>query len=161
MIRCEVWQAVSEESGEPESKPPASESVGFAQTVVWMLKVQAVMAVAAAVAGAVFFGKTVALAVLAGGAIGIVLTAISALRTGAVSASGDPVAIAAAFYRGMLMKMALAVVMFVIVAAMFAEWFVPVIAGYVVTLVAYWIALLRIGRPGGRQSGSGSALNDE
>ncbi|MEX0914468.1 MAG: ATP synthase subunit I, partial [Wenzhouxiangellaceae bacterium] len=98
---------------------------------------------------------------LAGGGIGIVLTAISALRTGAVSASGDPVAIAAAFYRGMLLKMALAVVLFVVVAALFSEWFLPVIAGYVVTLVAYWIALLRIGRHVGRDAGSGGALNDE
>ena len=67
---------------------------------------------------------------------------------------------AVAFYRGMLLKMALAVVIFVVVAAYFAEWFLPVIAGYVVTLVAYWIALLRIGRPGGRDENSGGALND-
>ena len=71
--------------------------------------------------------------------------------------SKQSAAMAAAFYRGMLLKMALAVVMFVVVAAMFAEWFLPVIAGYVVTLVAYWIALLRIGR----QADSGGALNDE
>lgn len=152
---------VSNDSGKPETSQSVHDSAGFARTVVWLLRTQAMMAVAAAIVAGIVAGKGWALAVLSGGGIGIVLTAISALRTGAVSASGDPAAMAAAFYRGMLMKMALAVVMFVIVAALFAEWFLPVIAGYVVTLVAYWIALLRIGRQVGRQADSGSALNDE
>ncbi|MDT8410669.1 MAG: ATP synthase subunit I [Wenzhouxiangellaceae bacterium] len=149
------------DSGKPENGQPAHDAAGFARTVVWLLRTQAVMVVAAAIVAGIFAGKGWALAVLSGGGIGIVLTAVSALRTGAVSASGDPAAMAAAFYRGMLMKMALAVVMFVIVAAMFAAWFLPVIAGYVVTLVAYWIALLRIGRQVGRQADSHRALNDE
>lgn len=152
---------VSNDSGKPENGQTVHDSAGFARTVVWLLRTQAMMAVAAAIVAGIVAGKGWALAVLSGGGIGIVLTAISALRTGAVSASGDPAAMAAAFYRGMLMKMALAVVMFVVVAALFAEWFLPVIAGYVVTLVAYWIALLRIGRQVGRQADSGSALNDE
>lgn len=149
---------MSNDSGKPENSQPAHDTAGFARTVVWLLRTQAVMAVAAAIVAGIFAGKGWALAVLSGGGIGIVLTAISALRTGA--ASGDPAAMAAAFYRGMLMKMALAVVMFVVVAATFAEWFLPVIAGYVVTLVAYWIALLRIGRQAGRRADSQRALND-
>lgn len=152
---------MSNDSGTPEDSQTVHDAAGFARTVVWLLRTQAVMAVAAAVVAGILAGTGWALAVLSGGGIGIVLTAISALRTGAVSASGDPAAMAAAFYRGMLMKMALAVVMFVIVAALFAEWFVPVIAGYVVTLVAYWIALLRIGRQDKRQADPGSALNDD
>lgn len=151
----------SDNSAKPENGRTLADASGFARTVVWLLRTQAVMAVAVAIVAGIFAGTGWALAVLAGGGIGIVLTAVSALRTGAVSASGDPAAMAAAFYRGMLMKMALAVVMFVVVAALFAEWFVPVIAGYVVTLVAYWIALLRIGRHVGRQADSSSALNDE
>lgn len=152
---------MSNDSGKPENRQTASDSSGFARTVVWLLRTQAMLAAAVAVVAVLVAGAASALALLAGGGIGIVLTAISALRTGAVSASGDPAAMAAAFYRGMLMKMALAVVMFVIVAALFAEWFLPVIAGYVVTLVAYWIALLRIVRQVGRQADSQRALNDE
>lgn len=151
---------VPNDSGKPENRQTAVDHSGFARTVVWLLRTQAVMAVAAAIVGGIFAGQGWALAVLSGGGIGIVLTAISALRTGAVSASGDPAAMAAAFYRGMLLKMALAVVLFVIVAALFSKWFLPVIAGYVVTLVAYWIALLRIGRHVGRQANSHQALND-
>jgi len=152
---------MSNDAGRPDNSHVVDESGGFARAVVWLLRTQAVLAVAAALVGGSFTGTGQALAVLAGGGIGIVLTAVSALRTGAVSAAGDPVAIATAFYRGMLLKMALAVVMFVVVAVLFAEWFLPVIAGYVVTLVAYWIALLRIGRQTGRHADSGSALNDE
>ena len=151
---------MSSNSGKPENSQTVHDSVGFAQTVVWLLRTQALMAVVAAIVAGIFVGTGSALAALAGAGIGIVLTAISALRMGAVSASGDPLAMAAAFYRGMLLKMALAVVIFVVVAAYFAEWFLPVIGGYVVTLVAYWIALLRIGRPGGRDENSGGALND-
>ncbi|MBS3744270.1 MAG: ATP synthase subunit I [Wenzhouxiangellaceae bacterium] len=156
---------MSTDSGKPQKSQPALDAAGFARAVVWLLRTQAVMAVAAAIVSGLLAGAgqsmAVALAVLAGGGIGIVLTALSALRAGAASASGDPEAVATAFYRGMFLKMALAVVMFVIVAALFAKWFLPVMAGYVVTLVAYWIALLRVGRQVGRQHDPGSALNDE
>lgn len=156
---------MSTDSGKPQKSQPALDAAGFARAVVWLLRTQAVMAVAAAIVSGLLAeagqSMAAALAVLAGGGIGIVLTALSALRAGAASASGDPEAVATAFYRGMFLKMALAVVMFVIVAALFAKWFLPVMAGYVVTLVAYWIALLRVGRQVGRQHDPGSALNDE
>lgn len=148
---------MSTDSGKPENRQSATGQTGFARTIVWLLRTQAVLAVVAGIIAGLVAGPAPALALLAGGGIGIVLTAISALRTGAVSAAGDPVAMAAAFYRGMLLKLALAAVLFVIVAALFAAWFVPVLAGYAVTLVAYWIALLRIGR----QTDSHGALNDE
>jgi len=151
---------VTDNSAKPESSRASHDSAGFARTVVWLLRTQAMLAVAAGIIAGVLAGTGSGLAVLAGSGIGIVLTAISALRAGAVSAS-EPAAVTSAFYRGMFLKMALAVVMFVIVAALFAEWFVPVIAGYVVTLVAYWFALLRIGRQVRRQAGSGSALNND
>ena len=123
---------------------------------VWLLRTQALLAVAAAVVAGIAAEPAWGLAALAGAAIGIVLTAVSSLRAGAVSTKADPATVAAAFYRGMVLKMALAVVMFVIVAALFAKWFVPVLIGYGVTVVAYWVALLRIGRGSG-----GKALNEE
>ncbi|MGK7297433.1 MAG: ATP synthase subunit I [Candidatus Wenzhouxiangella sp. M2_3B_020] len=146
---------MSTESAKPERSPKGDPSE-FARMAVWLLRTQALLAVAAAIVTGLAAGVAWSLAVLAGAAIGIVLTAVSALRTGAVSAEAGPAAMAAAFYRGMMLKMALAVVMFVIVAALFAEWFVPVLIGYGVTLVAYWVALLKIGRGSG-----GNALNDE
>jgi len=113
---------------------------------VWLLRLQALLGVAAATVAVFAVHVSWALALLAGSGIGIVLTAVSALRSALLPERAGAATMAAAFYRGMMLKMALAVVMFVIVAALFAEWFVPVLIGYGVTLVAYWVALLRIGR---------------
>lgn len=124
---------------------------------VWLLRTQAVLVVLGAVVGVIVAGVANGLALLAGGGIGIVLTAVSALRAGSVSGSAGPARIAAAFYRGMMLKMVFAVVLFVVVATMFADWFLPILIGYVVTLVAFWIALLRLGQ----RAGSGNALNNE
>ncbi|MDT8450137.1 MAG: ATP synthase subunit I [Wenzhouxiangellaceae bacterium] len=151
---------MSTDSGKPQqcqsadrtAGRPAGDSGGFAQMAVWLLRTQAVLVVVAAVAAVILFGPGRGLALIAGGGIGIVLTAVAALRAGAVPADAGPAAMTSAFYRGMMLKLALAVLLFVGVAVMFAEWFLPVLSGYVVTLVAYWVALLRIGT--GKDSGS-------
>ncbi|GAB4168498.1 MAG: hypothetical protein Kow0020_01860 [Wenzhouxiangellaceae bacterium] len=113
----------------------------FARQVVALLRVQALLVAVAALTTAVVVGSGSALAVMAGGGFGIGLTGLAALRVGA--AAPEPGAIVAAFYRAMAMKLLLAGAGFVVVAAWFAEWFVPVLAGYVATLPAYWLALLR------------------
>lgn len=118
----------------------------FARTVVWLLRAQAMLSVLGSIIYGLLAGVPMALAVLAGGGIGIVLTAVSALRAGAATAGAEPAQMAVAFYRAMALKLVLAVVMFVIVANWFAGYFMPVMTGYVATLVAYWIALLRLGR---------------
>lgn len=150
-------RVVSNEAGEPEKQPPASDPAEFARTAVWLLRTQALLVVIGAIVGVVVADVGTALALLAGGGIGIVLTAVSALRAGSVAGSAAPARIAAAFYRGMMLKMVFAVVLFVLVATMYADWFLPILIGYVATLVAFWIALLRLGR----QAGSGNALNNE
>ncbi len=137
-------QAVSQASDSPEQRPPESDPAAFVRMVVWLLRTQAVLAVAVAVPAAFLGGASTALAVIAGGGVGIVLTAVAALRVGAAPA--NVAAMTAAFYRGMATRLALAVVLFVVVAVWFAQWFMPVLAGYVATLVAYWVALIRVGR---------------
>lgn len=122
------------------------DGAGFARTVVWLLRLQAILTVVVAVALAVFYGRDSALAGMAGGGIGLVLTALAALRAGTAAASGEPARMVAAFYRAMAMKLVVAVVLFTVVARWFAPWFGPVLIGYVATLVAYWVALLRMGR---------------
>ncbi len=123
-----------------------SDGAEFARTVVWLLRLQAVLAVFVAVALALIAGRDSALAGMAGGGIGLVLTALAALRAGTAAASGEPARMVAAFYRAMAMKLVVAVVLFTIVARWFAPWFGPVLIGYGATLVAYWVALLRMGR---------------
>jgi F0F1-type ATP synthase assembly protein I len=165
-IRCEPLvfnapqgriEAVSTESANSDAGRPEPESARFARMAVWLLRLQGLLGVVAAVVGALFGGAGAALAVLAGSGIGIILTAVSALRSAVLPPDADAARVVAAFHRGMILKMALAVVLFVIVAALFSEWFLPVVAGYAVTLAAYWVALVRVGRDGG----DNAAADDE
>ncbi|AKS40530.1 ATP synthase subunit I [Wenzhouxiangella marina] len=115
----------------------------FAKTIAWLLRVQALLSGAAAILFALIGGLEQSLAALIGGAIGIVLTAVTALRVG-LSLGQDAKAMIAAFYRAMAFKLALAVILFVIVAKWFAGYFGPVLVGYVATVVAYWLAMGRL-----------------
>lgn len=115
----------------------------FAKTIVWLLRVQALLAGVSALIFALAGGLEQSLAALAGGAIGIVLTALTALRIG-TSLGRDPRAMMATFYRAMMFKLVMAVVLFVIVAKWFAGYFGPVLTGYIATVVAYWLAMWRV-----------------
>jgi len=150
-------EAVSTDSAKTGVRPAEDDSAHFARTTVWLLRLQALLGVTAAVAGGLVGGVDAALAVLAGAGVGIVLTAASALRTAMLPPDADAAAMVSAFRRGMMLKLVLAVVFFFIVAAVFSQWFVPVLAGYGVTLVAYWVALVRVGRNDGQKR----ALDDE
>jgi ATP synthase protein I len=125
------------------SSDKASSEALFAKTIVWLLRVQAVLAGVAGLVFAALGGLEQALAALVGGAIGIVLTAVTALRIG-LSLGRDPRVMIAAFYRAMAFKLVLAVILFVIVAKWFAGYFGPVLTGYIATLVAYWLAMWRV-----------------
>ena len=114
----------------------------FAQTIVWLLRIQAVLAGLAGLAWFVLADQQHALAALAGGGIGILLSALVALRM-AMTVGAEHQQIVRGFYRAMMLKMALAVFLFVVVARWFAPWFGPVLTGYCATLVAYWWALWR------------------
>lgn len=114
--------------------------------MAWLLRLQATASVLVAFAWALGSGVEPSLAALAGGAIGFVLTAVSALRAGLAASDGRPEVMVTAFYRGMALKLVLAVVLFVIVARWHASLFVPVLTGYMATVLAYWFALLRLGR---------------
>mgnify|MGYP001036697998 CR=1 FL=1 len=125
------------------SSEQAGPEAFFAKTIVWLLRAQALLAAAAGLIFAVFGGLEQSLAALAGGAIGIVLTAITALRIG-TSLGRDVKIMMVAFYRAMAFKLVMAVILFVIVAKWFAGYFGPVLIGYIATLVAYWLAMWRI-----------------
>ena len=115
----------------------------FAKTIVWLLRAQAILSGAVAIIFAVIDGREQAIAALAGGGIGLLLTAVTALRIG-MSLGGDLKVMIASFYRAMAFKLVLAVILFVIVAKWFSGYFGPVITGYVATIVAYWLAMGRI-----------------
>jgi F0F1-type ATP synthase assembly protein I len=132
------------ESGQPEHSNNDDAQAGFARMAVWLLRVQASLVVVGSLVAAVVWRFDAGLGLLAGGGIGILLTAIAALRVGMIPASAGAASMTAAFYRAMAMKLFVAVVLFVIVAKWFSGYFGPVLMGYVVTLVAYWLALWRL-----------------
>lgn len=119
----------------------------FAHTVAWLLRWQAILSVIGAVVYGLIAGGEMGLAVLVGGGIGLLLTAVTGLRIG-LSLGGDPKAMIAAFYKAMAFKLVLAVILFVIVAKWFAGYFLPVMIGYMATIVAYWLAMWRLASTG-------------
>lgn len=128
--------------------------VYFAKTIAWLLRAQALLAGLVAVAFAL--GKSVepAIAALVGGAIGLLLTGVTALRVG-LSLGSEPHVMMGAFYRAMALKLVLAVVLFVVVAKWFAGYFGPVMCGYAATLVAYWLAMWRMSQMPAKSDQSG------
>ncbi len=115
----------------------------FAKTVAWLLRIQAILAGLAGLAFAMVGGFEQALAALIGGAIGVFLTVVTALRIG-LSTGQPPRALVASFYRAMALKFVLAVVLFVAVAVWFSGYFLPIVTGYAATAVAYWLAMQRM-----------------
>lgn len=122
--------------------PPGNEAA-FARAIAWLMRSQAVLAVVTALAFAVLGGLQPALAALIGGGMGLFLTALIGLRV-ALAEGATPQRMVRTFYRAMALKFVLAVVLFVIVAKWFAGYFVPVVTGYAISLVAYWLAMRKI-----------------
>lgn len=96
--------------------------------------------------GVVFFligGVPAALAALGGGAAGLFLTALSGLRIALSQGSGSR-RMVRTFYRIMALKFALTMLLFIAVAMWLPTFFGPVISGYMVTVIAYWLAMRKV-----------------
>ncbi len=115
----------------------------FAKTIAWLMRIQALMTALCGLGFAMVGGLGSALAALAGGAVGVFLTVVTAVRIG-LALGQEPRVMVRAFYGAMALKFALAVMLFVIVAIWFAGYFVPVLSGYAVTAVAYWLAMRKL-----------------
>src|SRR5690625_2550276 len=113
--------------------------------MLWMIRLQAVLALLGAFGWALSNNAQLSLAALAGGATGMALTAVRVLRV-CVTRDDRLEVMLAGLYRGMALKMVLALIVFVIVARWYPARFVAVMTGYAATLLAYWIALWRLAR---------------
>lgn len=118
----------------------AAADVVFARTIAWLMRVQAVLVVAVGLVFMLIGGMHSALAALVGGAAGLMLTALTGLRVALSQGSGSRQMVRT-FYRAMALKFVLTMVLFIVVAIWFAAYFGPVVSGYMVTLVAYWLAM--------------------
>lgn len=117
-----------------------SSDEALARLIAWLLRSQALLAVVVAVLFGFIGGLDMAIAALSGGAFSLLLTAVAGLRV-ALSQGSDAKAMVRTFYRAMALKFALAAILFIVVAKWFAGYFVPVVIGYMVTFMAYWLAM--------------------
>lgn len=95
-----------------------------------------------------------AVGVALGGGIGVLLTAVFALRSFALPVGATAQQMVSALYRAAALKMLIAVILFVLVARFATDLFGPVMAGYMATFVAQWIVGIR-GTQTKRPSGQG------
>jgi ATP synthase protein I len=123
----------------------------LAKTIAWLMRSQALLTVGTALAFGLLMGWSMAFAAMAGGSIGLLLTAVTGLRV-ALSIGNDAKSMVRVFYRAMALKFVLAVILFLIVAKWFAGYFIPVVAGYCATLVANWLAMRKLGTLSGTKS---------
>ena len=110
---------------------------------------QVAIAGVVALACAVAIGLAAGFAAAVGGAIGAVASLVQVVSGFRRSTEGDAQAIARGFYRGEALKIGVTVLLFV--AVLRGRHFAPgpMLAGYVATFVAYWVALARYARAPG------------
>jgi ATP synthase protein I len=109
---------------------------------------QAAIAAAVAVVCAASIDLQAGFAAAIGGGIGTAASLVQVASGFRRSTAGDARAIARGFYRGEALKIAVTVMLFVL--ALRGRHFAPgpMLAGYVATFVAYWVALARTLRAG-------------
>lgn len=108
----------------------------------WLLAAgQAVLTLLVTAAAGWLGGTASARSALAGGCIGTVPALYQALRMFSVSAAEDPGRFMRAVYVGEFMKIVITAALFVAAIRIMKPQFLPLMAAYAVTFLAYWIAL--------------------
>jgi F0F1-type ATP synthase assembly protein I len=121
---------------------PAAKRLAFG-----VVRGQAAVTAAAALLGYVLGGPHVALSAALGGAIGTVASLGMALMAFGGKSAASPARILGTFYAGELVKVALAIVSFVLVLKLTGAAPLPMFAAYMATFVVYWIVLARMALP--------------
>jgi ATP synthase protein I len=121
---------------------PAAKRLAFG-----VVRGQAAVTVAAALVGFAFGGAHVALSCALGGAIGTIASLGMALLAFGGKSAASPARILGAFYAGEIVKMAVAVVAFILVLKLAGASPLPMFAAYMATFVVYWIVLARMALP--------------
>jgi F0F1-type ATP synthase assembly protein I len=121
---------------------PAAKRLAFS-----VVRGQAAMTLAAALVGWALGGAHVAVSAALGGAIGTVASLGMALIAFRGGAAPSPARILGTFYAGEIVKVALAIVSFVLVLKLTGASPLPMFAAYMATFVVYWIVLARLALP--------------
>ena len=121
---------------------PAAKRLAFS-----VVRGQAAVTLAAALVGWALGGLHVGFSAALGGAIGTVASLGMALMAFGSKATATPARILGMFYVGELVKVALAIVAFVLVLLLTGASPLPMFAAYMATFVVYWIVLARLALP--------------
>jgi len=114
-----------------------------ARTAVFLIPLwQVVVTVVLAVLVCRFYGWPVAKSVLAGGVISAVGSLAFALSVFATLATDSRVVLRRMF-RGEALKLALVAILFYLAIVVLRVQALPTLAGFLVTLLVFWVALLR------------------
>jgi F0F1-type ATP synthase assembly protein I len=120
---------------------PAAKRLAFG-----VVRGQAVVTAAAALVGFALAGSHVGLSAALGGAIGTLASLCMALLAfGGRTAS--PARILGMFYAGEIVKVAIAIVSFILVLKLTGAAPLPMFAAYMATFFVYWIVLARMALP--------------
>ena len=109
--------------------------------VRWVLLAQMLLATGAAVVAVPIGGWTSSVFVLLGGMAAVALTSIFALRAFTVDAAVDAQRAFGAMVRAEATRLVAAVIFFIVVAKVIPEHFGPVIIGFCVATLSYFLAL--------------------
>lgn len=104
---------------------------------------QAVVTLIVACAFLVFADGRAALSAMVGGGISVVASLAMALLAFSGAGHGDPKLVMRGFYRGEAVKLGLTVVLLVVALRSGSLQAAPLLAAFVATLAAYWVALIR------------------
>lgn len=120
---------------------PAAKRLAFG-----VVRGQAAVTAAAALLGYALGGFHVGLSAALGGAIGTIASLGMALVAFGGNAA-SPARILGTFYVGEIVKVALAIVSFILVLKLTGAAPLPMFAAYIATFVVYWIVLARMALP--------------
>ncbi len=112
-------------------------------TLVWLLRTQILMICGVALATGLLAGADQGVSVLAGGLVAFLPNAYFAIRFVRPLAGGTPRQILNRFYAGEAIKLALTAVLFFCVLQVPAVKPLPLMAGFIAALPAFWFALLK------------------
>lgn len=121
---------------------PAAKRLAFG-----VVRGQAAVTLAAALVGWALGGTHIGVSAALGGAIGTVASLGMALMAFGGKSGSTPARILGTFYAGELVKVALAIVSFVLVLTLTGASPLPMFATYMATFIVYWIVLARMALP--------------
>lgn len=121
---------------------PAAKRLAFG-----VVRGQAAVTAAAALVGFALGGFHIGLSAALGGAIGTIASLGMALVAFGGKAAASPARILGTFYLGEIVKVALAIVSFILVLKLTGAAPLPMFAAYIATFIVYWIVLARMALP--------------